>query len=127
MNVAAIVTSGIAVARALYPEAFVDVRVKLGPSSVVDPVLETTVTTWEVETLANVLGYDDSDERKTLPIDAKQRTFLLNAADYPAGARFTQEGLVEVLDDAAEVVETWEIYRAEVPPGAAVVIFYGRR
>lgn len=128
LNLAALVTSGIATAAALVPDAFKLALVRLGPTTAVDPVTEVTTTTWDVETEASLFGYDDAEERKVLPLTHKQRTFLLNAADYPAGSPFRQTGEIVLLDDEYhEPLETWNVYRVEVPPGGAIALFFCRR
>jgi hypothetical protein len=127
LDLKALASGGIATAKSLVPDAFVKCLVKLGPTSSTDPVEETTSTVWDVETVATLLGYDDSDERKNLPVEEKQRTFLLDAGDYPPGSPFRQTGEITTLDAADQPVEKWNVYRAEVPPGAAIAIFYCRR
>jgi hypothetical protein len=122
LDLTSLISMGFAVAKELVPDAFDSSTVRLGPTSAVDVVEDTAATTWLVE-LAGVslFGFDDADERKALPVDTKQRSFLLEAADYPAGAPFSQTGQVETSDGVI-----WEVYRAEVAPGGGVVIFYGR-
>lgn len=118
------VSAGFKMAKALVPTAFVEAVVRLGPKSVVDPVLDAAVVTWDVAITTDVFGYDDADERQSAPAPGKrQRTFLLDAAEYPPGAKFSQEGQVDI----PTLGEVWDVYRAEVSPGAAVVILYARR
>ncbi len=119
LDLTGIISTGFAVAKELVPDAFEACIVRLGPTSAVDVVEDSAVTTWQVEVPADLFGFDDSEERKELPVEKKQRSFLLNAADYPAGSGFSQTGEIETSDG-----NIWNVYRAEIAPGGGVVVFF---
>lgn len=121
LPLAQFVSLGFKLAKELVPDALTPgCTVRLGPTTTVNPVTDQAVKVWAVEVPnLTLLAYDDSDERKVLPVNVKQRSFLMDPSDYPPGAPFDQNGQV-----VASGI-TWEIYRAEVVRGA-VVVFYAR-
>ncbi len=115
---------GFTLAKSLVPDAFTPgCTVRLNPTTVVDPVSDAKTTTWEVEKPGvDLFGFDDEDERDQLPMNVRQRTFLLDPTEFP-GVPFqlyTQDA--EVVADGV----VWSIYRAEIAPAATVVLLYGR-
>jgi hypothetical protein len=120
LSLSALTRVGFATAKKVAPDAFKAATVRLGPESTVDPSTEAKSTEWDVEVETSLFGYDDAEERKVLPLSLRQRTFLLEASDYPADAPFRQTGEVDIEG------ETWDIYRAEVAPGGSVVILFGQ-
>lgn len=124
LDVQGLVGVAFGIAKALVPDAFPSSTVRLGPTSVVDPVTEIAVVTWAVELtgLDSLLGYDDSNERtdKTAP-DQNLRTFALQNSLVPDGTLAHQSG--EIVTEG----KTWQVYRVETDPSRSLVLFYCNR
>ena len=120
LDVKSLASMGFAVARKLVPDVFVPAIIRLGPKPEIDVETDEAVTRWQVEIRTSVFGYEDNDERKDTPASVRVKSFILNPAEYPPGSPFLQTGQVECDGDV------WEIYKAELLPANAGVIFHGR-
>lgn len=128
LDVLSLVATGFRIAKGLVPGAFAPSIVKLGPVvGAYDAASDSAATTWLVEKATDVFGYDDEEERKTLPVTEKQRTFLIDPNEFDPGQRFEQTGEVHLLDDVGAVLEIWNVYRVNVAPSGAVAILFARR
>lgn len=121
LNIAALVGGAFATARELIPDAFPAVTLQLGPTTTVNPITDTRVTTWAA-TAANLrpVAYSDENERESQPVEGNQRSHAFPTAEIPAGP----------LDQGAEIVDgglRWHVYRVEKDPTSNLVIFHCRR
>lgn len=117
IDVKALAHDAFLTAKTLVPDAFPICTVRLGPTPAVNPVTEVDSTTWDVELSGPLFGFDDADEREDLPAEKRQKSFLLDPVDFPAGTSFDRNG--EVTDEDGN---RWTIYRADRAPAKAVVI-----
>lgn len=123
LNIPALVTGAFNTAKALVPDAIPTVTLRIGPTTAVNPVTDTAVTTWAVEA-ANLrpVAYADKKERESQPVETSLKSFAFNTAEIPAGA---------ALDQKAEITDAdgliWHAYRAEPDPTGSLVIFHCRR
>ena len=110
-------------AKALVPDALPTVTLRIGPTTIPNPVTETEVTTWAV-TAANLrpVAYTAKSERENQPVETSLKSFAFNVADIPAGANLDQKA--EITDATAT---TWNAYRVEPDPTGSLVIFHCRR
>jgi len=122
LDVSALARFGFTTARQLVPAAFVAATVRLGATpGAYNSATDTQAVTWAVEQSANVFGYDDDEERKNLPATAKQKSFLVDPNEFPAGTVFDESGAVVIGSD------TWQIYKVETAPGGAIVTLHCHR
>ncbi len=121
MDILALVAQGFSIAKQLVPTAFKLATVRLDPTlGAYNSATDSTPITWGVNLPVDVFPYEDAEERKILPADVRQKTFLLNPNDFAPGQQFHQTGEVE-LDG-----ETWQIYGVSVAPSGAVAILKGK-
>jgi hypothetical protein len=122
LDIKGLVRLGFTTAKNLVPSAFEAATVKLSPTvGTYDATTDTTPTTWGVEQPVSLFGYEDAEERKTLPLETRQRCFLVDANDFPLGTVFGQTGEVVIGSDV------WQVYRVDFVPSGAMAILFGRR
>lgn len=123
LPLAQFVSLGIGLAKDLAGDAFEkDVTVRLGATTVVDPVADTPTTTWLATiTGLTLLAYDTENERDETPVETRLKTWLLDPADYPPGIPFVQTGEVQTSDGTV-----WQIYKVDLAPGGLVVLIQTR-
>jgi hypothetical protein len=122
INIQALVTGAFASAKALVPDAFPNLTLRIGPTTTVNPVTDTEVTNWAVVVQdIKPVAYSDKNERESQPVETNLKSFCFNRADIPAGAD---------LDQKSEITEgstVWNCCRAEPDPSGSICIFHCRR
>lgn len=122
INVKALVGQAFAIAGSLVPDALPLVTLRLGKTSVTDPVADTASVTWLLEQPINPVAYKAKSERDKAPLEANLKTFAVEMGKLPQGTDINQNGQIQ---DSEGTI--WHIYKAEKDPALSLAIFHTRR
>jgi hypothetical protein len=120
MNFRSLVNSAFDLGRKIAPEAFPKCRIRLGPTTDVDPVADTDTTKWAVE-LRDIHPIQYDQKNQETAVDETTKIFAFPAVLFPPKASFSQRGEV---DDGTSI---WDAFLVQQDPTGSLILIHCRK
>lgn len=120
LDITSLVAGAFGTAKALVPDAFPTVRIRMGRTATVDVVADTSTSTWALDKDVEPVAYGDKNERKNEGNESNLRSFAIQEADLDGNT--PTEDAIFIDGDV-----TWETYRVDRDPTNNLAIFQTKR